>query len=148
MTIPQDLKTLINSRINEKLESVGSFRTAELVMEIITSWSSPLGPDEDKWRHCAYVAMTKAVADATRRFVVQEDDDHEQLQTAFEGLGFTKIRPAYQIEGETVRADRMTVAQAMKVIDELRRVQRGVELHVHELLRFIDEVLIPSGNGN
>jgi hypothetical protein len=133
--------------MDEEFKASGHFRTPDLIMKIVSSRVAPTGPDADFFVHCAYVCVSKAVADATRQFSINgQPDDENQNQCAFPG--FEKIHRAYQIDGETVLAEKMTVGQAMRVLDELRRVQRGTELHIHELQRFIDEVLIPRGNGN
>lgn len=147
MNATKDISELVNQAIDDALEGVGEFDTNLLAGTIIASWAQPGGADEDKWRHCAFMAVTKIIADKTRRFrVTEETESSDETQLTFPN--FPKIRRAYQVEGKTVRAEKMTVAQAMKVVDELRRVGRGVELHINDMMRFIDEVLLPANNGN
>jgi hypothetical protein len=138
----QQLRLFINKAVDTAWDRNGKFRTPELVTSIVAGWSESIaGPDEDNVRASAYIGVSKVVADVVRgRLGENEQEIREQCSFP----DFPLIHRAYQVDGETIRADKLTVAQAMRVIEELRRVQRGTELHIHEMQRFIDEVLIPK----
>jgi hypothetical protein len=117
-----------------------------VVTAVVTSWSAPGGPDEDKWLHCGYIAVDRAARDWARRWEVKEEEGKEEAQLILPG--YEKLRRFYTVKGETVRVDRLTISDAMAVLAELDRCESGIRLHRNELQRYIDEVLIPAGNGN
>lgn len=144
MNAPHDITSAVNEMIEQFLASTGRCKTQEVVQAIVSAWSAPGGSDEDKWMHCGYLAVSQVVGTRIKTFDVKDDDKDEQLVLD----GYEKLHRAYRVKGQLVRVDKLTVAEALDVLAELERCEQGLRIHKNELRRFIDEVLIPAGNGN
>lgn len=137
----QKISVEVNDMIEQFLAGTGRCETRHVVMAIVSSWSPPGGPDEEKWMHCAYEAVAQKVGSAIKRFDVKAEEEDEQLILP----GYEKLHRAYRVKGRLVRVDQLTVAEALHVLSELERCETGLRIHKNELQRYIDEVLIPNG---
>jgi hypothetical protein len=145
MNATKDITSEVNDMIGQFLAGTGRCSTKHVVQAIVTAWSPPGGPDEDKWLHCGYGHVSQVVASAIKKYDIQEDGtDDRQLVLD----GYEKLHRAYRVRGELIRVDKLTVADAMDVLAQLDRCESGIRIHRNEMQRYIDEVLIPRGNGN
>ena len=141
-SIASEVRALLERRLAEGVV----VQTDWLIHEVIGEWEAPRGRDADRWTFCAYQAVRKIVRDVVRKGEAPSDDSPQLVLE-----GFEKLHRWYPI----VRADDrvlcptelLTVEEAFAVIEDLRRCQRGLDQHINELLRYIDEVIIPRDRG-
>jgi hypothetical protein len=121
---------------------------AWLVHAVVTSWRNPpSGPDADKWLLCGYGHVRTIVRQVVRSRRSDKDDDAQLVLEGFQRLHRWYIVPRGG-EQTIVAVDRLTVEEALMIIEELNRSKRGLDIHIDEMQRYIDEVLLPRAAGS
>jgi hypothetical protein len=141
----QEIAHQVRLLIDRKVAAGEPIKADWIVTEVVTSWSPPGGVDADKWTKSGYACVRDIVRKEVQRYKPKDEDDADP-QLLLDG--HKKLHRAYLInrngEQTIVRTDQLTVEEALSIYEELRRNVRGLELHQHELLRYIDNVLIPN----
>lgn len=150
MTDEQKTKiaTQVRDVIEQWLATGGKVEVNLVVGAVVGSWSPPGGDDADNWLICGYEAVRGIARTVVRKYEPDAEADMQDMLPGFEGVHRAYIIPDGERKGTIVRAELMTVAEALSVITQLDRNITGLSIHKNNLLRFIDEVLIPRGNGN
>ena len=140
----EKIATAIREAVEQELEAGRIAKPDWLVQHVVGSWDPPRGNDADKWLTCGYANVRSIVRAVVRLWKPAADEDGDQ-QVALPG--YEKLHRAYLISRESeqiiIRVDQLTVAEALDIIAELERTERGIRIHKAELLRYIDEVLLP-----
>ena len=149
-------KTEISSQVSDLIQQfIASGQIGDLdpiVSAVVYSWDPAGGRDADKWLVSGFHNVRAIARAVIRQYDVGNDDDVDDRQIDL-FPNYTKLQRAYLIpggerKGKIVPAELMTVAEALAIIEQHDRAISGRALHKNELLRFIDEVLIPRQNGN
>lgn len=146
-----EIRTQVRDLIEQTIASDQIADVAIVVAAVVGSWDPPGGRDADKWTISGYYSVRAIAREEVRRYEPGNEDDATAQMEMFPG--YEKLHPAYVIpagerKGKIVPTQLLTVAEAMAIVDELNRNITGLSIHKNELLRFIDEVLVPRGNGN
>lgn len=142
----QAIAAQIRAKIEAALAAGHSPQATWIVNAIVSEWDPPRGRDSDKWTLCGYANVRTIVRSVVRSYKPDDESDDSQLILD----GFERLHKAYLVsrddEQAVVRVDRLTVSEALTIIDELNRSKRGLDIHIAEMQRYIDEVLIPRAS--
>jgi hypothetical protein len=143
----QSIVIQVRELIEKYVANGESLHAAWLVTEVVNSWVPAGGADAEKWTISGYANVRDIVRKQVQRYKPDEqesDDDTQPLLLP----NYKKVHRAYLIERggkqTIVPVDKLTVAEALGIIDELTRCETGLRLHRNELMHYIDEVLIPN----
>lgn len=115
---------------------------AWVVHAVVSSWDPPGGRDADKILLCCYGHVRTIMRQVVRSRRPDNDEDAQLVLDGFQRLHRWYIVPR---DGDPtiVGVDHLTVAEGLAIIEELNRSKRGLDIHIAEMQRYIDEVLIP-----
>lgn len=139
----QNIANEVRDFIEQQLATGGKVVADWIVTGIVGSWEPPGGVDADKWTTSGYANVRTIVRQVVRTYKPKEEEVDPQTVLP----GYEKLHRAYLIsrQGEQtiVRVDELSVAEALEIVAELTRCETGLRIHKNELLRYIDEVLLP-----
>lgn len=138
------ISTEVRDLVEQMIASGQSVEATWLVHAVVSTWEPPGGRDADKWTIAGYQAVRTIVRQVVQKWRPSNDETDPQVVLP----GYEKLHSAYLIprggKQQVVRVDMLTVEEALSIVSELMRCKTGIDLHINELYRYIDEVLRPK----
>jgi hypothetical protein len=143
-----EIATQVRDVIDQWLATDDEVQLELVIQAVLGSWEYPGGKDADKWLTGGALAVRSIARSVVRAYESRQEPEQADLFPGYDKLHRAYVVPQGQRKGRVVLVEKLTIAEAMAIMAELYRNRTGLDVHINELQRFIDEVLIPRGNGN